>query len=79
MLKKFFKKLFKRGHPYAPVNVIGRKNVERILGADIVKNKKLEKEANANAEHEDKHDDKKATAKKSGAKKGKKNDSKKAD
>jgi hypothetical protein len=40
---KMFKKLFKRRHPYSPAAYIGRKNVEEILGADIVKRKKLEK------------------------------------
>lgn len=40
---KSFKKLFKRRHPYAPAAFIGRKTVERILGADIVKLKTIEK------------------------------------
>jgi hypothetical protein len=33
-------KLFKRKVPYAPVAYLGRKNVEAILGAKIVKPKK---------------------------------------
>ena len=40
--KKAFKKFFKRNYPYSPVAILGRKTVERILGADIVKLKKLE-------------------------------------
>jgi hypothetical protein len=39
---KAFKKFFKRKYPYSPVAILGRKTVERILGADIVKLKKLE-------------------------------------
>lgn len=38
---KYFK-FFKRRHPYAPVAFIGRKNVEKMLGADIIKLKKLD-------------------------------------
>lgn len=44
MIKKAFKKFFKRKYPYSPVAILGRKTVERILGADIVKYKKLEEE-----------------------------------
>ncbi len=43
-IAKAFKKFFKRKYPYSPVAVLGRKTVERILGADIVKYKKLEEE-----------------------------------
>lgn len=39
---KFFK-FFKRRYPYAPIAYLGRKNVEKILEADITKLKKLEK------------------------------------
>ncbi|MGK0373409.1 MAG: hypothetical protein ACJAW1_003683, partial [Glaciecola sp.] len=39
---KFFKFL-KRQYPYAPIAFIGRKNVEKILGADIKKLRKLDK------------------------------------
>jgi hypothetical protein len=39
---KAFKKFFKRKYPYSPVAILGRKTVERILGADIIKLKKLE-------------------------------------
>ncbi len=34
-------KFFKRKYPYAPIAFIGRKNVEKILGADIKKLKKV--------------------------------------
>ena len=40
---KAIKKFFKKKHPYSPVAILGRKTVERILGADIVKLKKLDK------------------------------------
>lgn len=43
MKLKAFKKFFKRRHPYSPVAILGRKNVQRILGADIVKLKQLDK------------------------------------
>ncbi|MFW8589299.1 hypothetical protein ACOI22_00675 [Glaciecola sp. 2405UD65-10] len=33
--------LFKRHYPYAPIAYIGRKQVEKILGADIKKLKKV--------------------------------------
>lgn len=39
-----FKKFFKRRYPYAPIAFLGRKTVERVLGADITKLKKLEKQ-----------------------------------
>ncbi|MFC4698684.1 hypothetical protein ACFO4O_00735 [Glaciecola siphonariae] len=38
------KKLFKRKYPYSPVAYLGRKTVERSLGADIIKYKKLEQQ-----------------------------------
>lgn len=38
-----FLKFFKRRHPYAPVAFLGRKNVEKMLGADIKKLKNLDK------------------------------------
>jgi len=41
-ITKAFKKFFKRKYPYSPVAILGRKTVERILGADIIKLKKLE-------------------------------------
>jgi hypothetical protein len=41
---QFFKKIFKRKYPYSPVAYLGRKTVERSLGADIVKFKKLEEQ-----------------------------------
>ena len=41
---KALKKFFKRKYPYSPIAILGRKTVERILGADIVKFKKLEEE-----------------------------------
>lgn len=44
IITKAFKKFFKRKYPYSPVAMLGRKAVERILGADIVKYKKLEEE-----------------------------------
>jgi hypothetical protein len=43
-----FKKFFKRKHPYSPVAYLGRKTVERSLGADIVKLKKLDDNKNIN-------------------------------
>jgi len=39
-----FLKFFKRRYPYAPIAFLGRKNVEKIMGADIKKLKKVEKE-----------------------------------
>jgi hypothetical protein len=46
-MKKFFskllRKLFKRKHPYTPAAYIGRKKVQKMLDAKIVKRKKLEK------------------------------------
>ena len=36
-------KFFKRKYPYSPIAYLGRKNVERIFGARIIKLKKLEK------------------------------------
>ncbi|MBF7074505.1 hypothetical protein ISG33_13950 [Glaciecola sp. MH2013] len=50
MKLNIFKKFFKRKHPYAPVGYIGRKTVEKSLGADIVKRKKLEKQITEEAE-----------------------------
>ncbi|WP_371193062.1 hypothetical protein [Glaciecola sp. SC05] len=41
MKLNIFKNFFKRKHPYLPVAYLGRKTVERSLGADIVKQKKL--------------------------------------
>lgn len=41
-LKVFLKKVFKRKYPYSPVAYLGRKTVERSLGADIVKLKKID-------------------------------------
>jgi len=38
-----FSKFFKRRHPYAPVAFLGRKNVEKMLGADIKKLKNIKK------------------------------------
>jgi len=42
MKLNIFKKFFKRKYPYSPVAYLGRKTVERALGADIVKFKDLE-------------------------------------
>jgi hypothetical protein len=39
-----FLKFFKRRYPYAPIAFLGRKNVEKMLGADIKKLKKLDAE-----------------------------------
>ena len=50
---KMFKKLLKRQHPYSPAAYLGRKNVEQILGADIVKRKKLEKLVNNDRKRSD--------------------------
>ncbi|MDM7861119.1 hypothetical protein QTP81_10970 [Alteromonas sp. ASW11-36] len=36
-------KFFKRKYPYSPIAYLGRKNVERIFGARIMKLKKLDK------------------------------------
>lgn len=47
-----FKKFFKRKYPYGPIAFLGRKTVERSLGADIKKLKKVEKELEAEAEAE---------------------------
>ncbi len=44
IITKPFKKFFKRKYPYSPIAILGRKTVERILGADIVKFKNLEEE-----------------------------------
>lgn len=41
-LKKVLKKMFKKRINYAPVAYLGRKNVEKILGAKILKDKELE-------------------------------------
>lgn len=35
------KSLFKRRYPYAPIAILGRKNVEKIMGAKIIKYKKV--------------------------------------
>jgi hypothetical protein len=42
-MKKFFKKIFKKRHPYAPVAYLGRKAVEGSMGCKVVKTKKLYK------------------------------------
>jgi hypothetical protein len=42
-MKKFFKKLLKKRHPYAPVAYLGRKTVEGSMGCKVVKTKKLYK------------------------------------
>ncbi|GAC14017.1 hypothetical protein [Aliiglaciecola lipolytica] len=44
---KALKKLFKRKHPYAPVNYLGRKRTQRILGAKIKKRKQIENDDSA--------------------------------
>jgi hypothetical protein len=49
---KAFKKFFKRKYPYSPVAILGRKTVERILGADIIKLKKLEDKQKQEREEE---------------------------
>jgi hypothetical protein len=49
---KAFKKFFKRKYPYSPVAILGRKTVERILGADIIKLKKLEEKQKKGREQE---------------------------
>ncbi len=41
-LKKALKKIFKKRINYAPVAYLGRKNVEKILGAKIRKDKELD-------------------------------------
>ncbi len=40
---KFFKDMFKRQHPYAPVAYMGRKNFEKTMNCKVMKRKKLEK------------------------------------
>ena len=47
-----FKKFFKREYPYGPIASLGRKTVERSLGADIKKLKKVEKELEAEAQEQ---------------------------
>lgn len=42
MKSNFFKRFFKQKYPYAPIAFLGRKNVEKALGADIMKYKKLQ-------------------------------------
>jgi hypothetical protein len=42
-MKKLFKKMFKKRHPYVPVAYLGRKVVEGSMGCKIVKTKKLYK------------------------------------
>ncbi|GAC28943.1 hypothetical protein [Brumicola pallidula] len=49
---KAFKKFFKRKYPYSPVAILGRKTVERILGADIIKLKKLEEKQKKDREQQ---------------------------
>jgi hypothetical protein len=55
MKLKKIKKFFKKKYPYSPVAILGRKTVERILGADIVKLKKLEEKQKK--EREEKEED----------------------
>lgn len=50
-MKKFFKKLFKKQHPYAPVAYLGRKAVEGSMGCKVVKTKKLYKIIQAEREN----------------------------
>ena len=57
MNTKSFKKFFKRKYPYSPVAILGRKTVERILGADIVKLKKLEEKQRVEKEEKSKEQD----------------------
>jgi|GEM_PF-1350294 len=45
-LRKVMRKLLKRKHPYAPVNYLGRKRVQKILGADIKKRKQIQTKGN---------------------------------
>ena len=52
MNTKAFKKFFKKKYPYSPIAILGRKTVERILGADIVKLKKLEEKQNKETTNE---------------------------
>jgi hypothetical protein len=42
-MKKLLKEMFKKRHPYAPVAFLGRKQVERSMGCEVVKTKKLYK------------------------------------
>jgi hypothetical protein len=56
---QFLKKIFKRKYPYGPVAYLGRKTVERSLGADIVKLKKLD-EVEAIAQNEEQTKQKRA-------------------
>jgi hypothetical protein len=52
MITNIFKKFFKRKYPYSPVAYLGRKTVERSLGADIIKLKKVEKAQQAELEEQ---------------------------
>ena len=42
-MKKLLKSIFKKRHPYAPVAYLGRKAVERSMGCEVMKTKKLYK------------------------------------
>lgn len=54
MKLNIFKHFFKRTYPYSPIAYLGRKTVERSLGADIVKFKKLEEQhTEASNDHTD--------------------------
>jgi len=44
------KKYFKRKYPYAPIAYLGRKTVERVFDADIMKFKDVERQIAANAD-----------------------------
>ena len=52
-------KFFKRKYPYSPIAYLGRKNVERIFGARIIKYKKLEKIQAEDASNESTLDERK--------------------
>ncbi|WP_164084752.1 hypothetical protein [Alteromonas flava] len=52
-------KFFKRKYPYSPIAYLGRKNVERIFGARIIKYKKLEKIQAEDASNESALDERK--------------------
>ena len=44
MKLEFFKSFLKPKYPYAPIAMLGRKNVEKALGANITKYSKLQKQ-----------------------------------
>jgi hypothetical protein len=46
----FFKSFLKPKYPYAPIAILGRKNVEKALGANITKYSKLQKQEETRAE-----------------------------